>query len=85
MQLLLKNNLTHTEYNLQVEDTGNGGLYFQFVVDFTHIEQGEFSYTLLDDEGKKAGSGIIRVGEYTQVPQTTSYNNEKKYITYNGK
>lgn len=85
MKLLLKNNLTLKEIELIPFLNKDTSLYYQLEVDFTGVDEGEYTYTYFNDENKNMGTGLLRVGELVQSPNTSTYNKKNTYITYGKK
>lgn len=86
MTLKLKNNLTNKELEfLNLDDLGASRLYYTFDITLPEVmEEGEYTYTLLD-ENEIIASGLLQIGDY--VPKTEQYTaqtNNNGYITYNG-
>lgn len=85
MKLLIKNNLTQKEYELIPDAVYDSNLYYRLLVDFTNVDEGEYTYSYFDDNNENMCSGLIRIGELIQSPNTTTYNKQNTYITYGKK
>ncbi len=86
MTLKIKNNLTNRELEfLNLDDLETSRLYYTFDITLSEVmEEGEYTYTLLD-ENEIIASGLLQIGDY--VPKTEQYTaqtNNNGYITYNG-
>ena len=85
MKLLLKNGITHKEFEYNVEDLNESSIYYTFNLNISdEMDDGEYEYTLKDNEDKIVATGLIRVGDFKQ--ENKEYNNkDKKYIQYGKK
>ena len=85
MKLLLKNGITHKEFEYNVTDLNESSIYYVFNINIPDsIYDGEYEYTLKDNEGKIVATGLMRVGNYKQ--ENKQYiNNKDKYIQYGSK
>lgn len=82
MLLKLVNNLTKVEYEIDVEDKGTSGSFYDFDITLpTPMVDGEYTYQLSDND-KVVATGLCQIGDY--IKQATSYNKKEKYVTYNG-
>ena len=68
-----------------VEDLNESSIYYTFNISITEeMDDGEYEYTLKDNEDKIVATGLIRVGDYKQ--ENKQYiNNKDKYIQYGKK
>lgn len=83
MTLKLTNSVTKKNYSYEVEDTNSSIFYYNFNLTLDEdMDDGEYAYTLSDDEGNELARGLLQIGNY--VPEKTEYENKKTYITYNG-
>ena len=83
MKLLLKNGVTHKEFEYSVTDLNESNIFYTFNINVPEeMDDGEYSYTLKDNEDKIVATGLIRVGDYKT--ENTQYNNnkDKKYVQY---
>ena len=83
MKLLLKNGVTHKEFEYSVTDLNESNIFYTFNINVPEeMDDGEYSYTLKDNEDKIVATGLIRVGDYKT--ENTQYNNnkDKKYLQY---
>lgn len=86
MKLLLKNNITHNEFEYNMDDLNESSIYYVFNINIPEsFDDGEYSYTLKDNEDKIVATGLIRVGDYKQENNTQYNNKDKKYIQYGSK
>lgn len=86
MLLKFENNVSKKEYEFQVSDVGDSVLFYHFE-DFIldeGMDDGQYSYTLFDDEDKIVAVGLVQIGDF--LPSTTAYTKENKdvFIQYNG-
>ena len=82
MELKLVNNLTKTEFSIEVTDKGTSGSFYDFEIILpTGMVDGEYTYELYE-LGKMVSRGLCQVGNFVAVNQ--QYNKEVKYVTYNG-
>lgn len=73
-QLILKSNMDNTEIVVSGSPQMVGD-YYVFKVDFSNVQDGEYTYIAGSDKG------IIRVGDYKE--QHVSYTSDNKNIQYN--
>lgn len=86
MKLLLKNGITHKEFEYSVEDLNESSIYYTFNINIPEsFDDGEYSYTLKDNEDKIVATGLIRVGDYKQENTQYINNKDKKIIQYGKK
>ena len=86
MQFIIKNNITHRNFEYSVTDLNESSIYYVFNINFPEeMDDGEYEYTLKDDLNKTLATGLMRIGDYKQ--ENTQYNNNKdnKYIQYGKK
>ena len=85
MKLLKKNGITHKEFEYNVTDLNESTIYYTFNLNIPEeMDDGEYEYTLKDNEGKIVATGLMRVGNYKQ--ENKQYiNNKDKYIQYGSK
>lgn len=85
MTLHLLNNLTKNEYNFTgLTDNLESRLFYSFDISLPQgIDDGEYSYTLADEDNVVVASGLLQVGDYK--PQTNQYTSSTtEYKVYNG-
>lgn len=81
MRMKLVNNLTKKEVIIHVSDKNTSKMYFLFEIELPVLDDGEYTYELLDENDEKIASGLVQIGDYK--PEKTVYNNAKnEYITY---
>ena len=86
MKLLLKNGITHKNFEYSVEDLNESSIYYTFNLNIPEeMDDGEYEYTLKDDGEKILATGLIRVGDYKQENKQYINNKDKKYIQYGSK
>lgn len=86
MKIILKNGITHKEFEYSVTDLNESSIYYTFNINIPEeMDDGEYNYTLKDDLNKTLATGLMRVGDFKQ--ENTQYNNNKenKYIQYGKK
>lgn len=84
MQIKLTHNTTNfSRIYMDVEDTSNNPLFYEFELDTNGLVDGEYILILYDDNNYEVTSNILKIGDFNNTKQT--YNIEKKYKTYNGK
>ena len=86
MKLIIKNGVTHKEFEYSVTDLNESSIYYTFNINIPEeMDDGEYSYILKDDSDKIVATGLMRIGDYKQ--ENTQYNNNKdnKYIQYGKK
>ena len=83
MKITLKNNITlnKIELDCSVDGGWSGGLIINMELPPNTLD-GEYTYTLYDNEDNIIGNGIIQIGNYNKEQKT--YTNEKKYKQYKG-
>lgn len=89
MLLKLYNNTTKREINLDnLEDITDSRLFFHFKITLPEdLDDGEYAYTLYDDEEVVKATGLLQVGDY--VPEKTEYTGNtirenNGYVQYSG-
>ena len=86
MKFIIKNGITHKEFEYSVTDLNESSIYYTFNINIPEeMDDGEYNYTLKDDLNKTLATGLMRVGDFKQ--ENTQYNNNKdnKYIQYGKK
>lgn len=84
MKLILKNGITHKEFEYSVTDLNESSIFYTFNINIPEsYDDGEYEYTLKDDLNKILATGLIRVGDFKQ--ENTQYNNKDKKIIQYGK
>ena len=85
MKLLLKNGITHKEFEYNVADLNESQIYYTFNINIPEsYDDGEYTYVLKDDGDKIVATGLIRIGDYKT--ENKEYNNkDNKYIQYGKK
>ena len=86
MKFIIKNNITHRNFEYSVEDLNESSIYYTFNINIPEsFDEGEYEYILKDNEDKIVATGLMRVGDYKQ--ENTQYNNnkDKKIIQYGKK
>lgn len=86
MKLRLKNNVDKKEYEFNVEDLEDSGMFYHFHINLLNgMPDGEYGYFLYDENNKKVAEGLLQVGDYTiREQEQPVYNNNQEYIQYNG-
>ena len=85
MKFIIKNGITHKEFEYSVTDLNESSIYYTFNLNIPEeMDDGEYEYTLKDDVDKILATGLMRVGDFKQ--ENKEYNNkDKKYIQYGKK
>lgn len=86
MKFIIKNNITHKEFEYNVTDLNESSIFYTFSINIPDsLDDGEYDYILKDNEDKIVATGLMRVGDYEH--KNTQYNNnkDKKYIQYGSK
>ena len=85
MKLIIKNGITHKNFEYNVTDLNESSIYYTFNLNIPEeMDDGEYEYTLKDDGEKILATGLIRVGDYKQ--NNKQYiNNKDKYLQYGSK
>lgn len=83
--ITLINNLTKKEYVYNdVEDNTNDSIYFNFNIDTTALIDGEYTLYLYTADSQLITTELVQIGDYVSKHNTSSYNKNDKYVTYNG-
>ena len=86
MKIILKNGITHKNFEYNVEDLNESSIFYTFNINIPDsFDDGEYEYTLKDNEGKIVATGLMRVGNYKQENKQYINNKDKKYIQYGSK
>lgn len=85
----LVNNLTKYEFSLQdLEDKETSRLFYTFDITLPEgLVDGEYAYTLYDENNVVLATGLLQVGDYKPDNKTYEQNTIKEnngYITYGG-
>lgn len=86
MKFIIKNGITHKEFEYNVTDLNESSIYYTFNLNIPDsLDDGEYDYVLKDDLEKIVSTGLLRVGDYKQ--ENTQYINNKgnKYVQYGKK
>ena len=85
MKLIIKNGITHKNFEYNVTDLNESSIYYTFNLNIPDsLDDGEYEYTLKDDGEKILATGLMRVGDYKQ--NNKQYiNNKDKYLQYGSK
>lgn len=75
---------THQLFTFNVEDTAEPNhSHYVFEVDLSTMADGQYNYTMYNDDEVPVGNGIAQCGDF--VPEVnTTYNNSRNYVEYNG-
>ena len=76
----LENRMTHKQYEFEVENITFSASRYEFVIDFSALEDGQYFYRVLDAEGLLLASGVAQKGDFSAVVK--EYNHEKTYVQY---
>ena len=76
----LENRLTHKQYEFSVENVTFSASRYEFVIDFSALEDGQYFYRVLDADSLLLASGVAQKGDFSAVVK--EYNPEKTYVQY---
>ena len=76
----LENRLTHKQYEFEVENVTFSSSRYEFVIDFSSLEDGQYFYRVLDADSLLLASGVAQKGDFSAVVK--EYNHEKTYVQY---
>ena len=76
----LENRLTHKQYEFSVENVTFSASRYEFVIDFSELEDGQYFYRVLDADGLLLASGVAQKGSFDA--SVKEYNHEKTYLQY---
>lgn len=87
MKFIIKNCITHKEFEYSVADLNESLIYYVFNLNIPEeMDDGEYTYVLKDDGDKILATGLMRVGDYEQKNNTQYINNkDNKYVQYGKK
>lgn len=81
MQLKLEHTTTNfTQYWDNIDDISTNSFFYEFLIDTSQLQDGEYLLSLYDDDNIKLCDTLVKIGEYQSTKIT--YNKKKKYITY---
>ena len=76
----LENRMTHKLYEFEVENVTFSSSRYEFVIDFSALEDGQYFYRVLDADSLLLASGVAQKGDFSAVVK--EYNHEKTIIQY---
>ena len=76
----LENRLTHKQYEFSVENVTFSSSRYEFIIDFSELEDGQYFYRVLDADGILLSSGVAQKGSFDA--SVKEYNTEKTYLQY---
>ena len=76
----LENRMTHKQYEFEVENVTFSASRYEFVIDFSALEDGQYFYRVLDADSLLLASGVAQKGDFSAVVK--EYNPEKTYVQY---
>ena len=76
----LENRMTHKQYEFSIENVTFSASRYEFVIDFSALENGQYFYRVLDAEGLLLSSGVAQKGSFDA--SLKEYNHEKTYVQY---
>ena len=86
MKFIIKNNITHRNFEYSVTDLNESSIYYVFNINIPEsLDDGEYNYTLKDDLNKTLATGLLRVGDYKTENKEYNNNKDNKYIQYGKK
>lgn len=86
MTLKLFNNVTKKEYTFgDLEDKLTSRLWYTFDITLQPgMDDGEYTYTLYDDQNVVKATGLLQVGDYKPNNNTYTAQTQNGYIQYQG-
>lgn len=86
MTLKLQNNVTKKVYTFEnLEDLMKSRLFYTFdIILEADMDDGEYSYTLYDEQNTVKATGLLQVGDYVPNNNTYTAQTQNGYIQYNG-
>lgn len=85
MNFVLKNSVTKAEYTFEVEDICDSSIFYHFNINlYENMDDGDYEYTLFDDNNEKVAVGLVRIGDYVAPTSSYTENNNETYVQYNG-
>ena len=86
MQFIIKNGITHKNFEYNVTDLNESSIYYTFNLNIPDsLDDGEYDYVLKDNEDKIVATGLMRIGDFKQENKEYNNNKDKKYIQYGKK
>ena len=76
----LENRLTHKQYEFSVENVTFSASRYEFVIDFSALEDGQYMYRIFSDDALLLASGVAQKGSFDATVK--EYNHEKTYLQY---
>ena len=76
----LENRLTHKLYDFEVENITFSSSRYEFIIDFSALEDGQYFYRVLDADSLLLASGVAQKGNFDATVK--EYNHEKTYMQY---
>ena len=76
----LENRLTHKQYEFSVENVTFSSSRYEFIIDFSELEDGQYFYRVLSDDELLLASGVAQKGDFSA--SVKEYNHEKTYKQY---
>ena len=76
----LENRLTHKVYEFEVENITFSASRYEFNIDFSALEDGQYFYRVLDADSLLLASGVAHKGNFDATVK--EYNPEKTYMQY---
>ena len=76
----LENRMTHKQYEFSVENVTFSSSRYEFVIDFSALEDGQYFYRVLDADSLLLASGVAQKGSFDA--SVKEYNHEKTIIQY---
>ena len=76
----LENRMTHKQYEFEVENITFSASRYEFNIDFSALEDGQYFYRVLDADDVLLASGVAQKGSFDATVK--EYNHEKTYMQY---
>lgn len=86
--LVIHSELTQKDYTFEMGDVEEGDYevdknFYKVVIDASSIPEGEYNYTLTDEAGEEAGTGLLVIGDPETISKTIiQYGSEIEYTQY---
>ena len=86
MKLQLRNSITKVVTIIEnIVDLNASAYNYEFYVELPEgMDDGEYSYVLMDDENNPLATGVAQVGDYTPSKQSYTGQTKNTYVQYQG-
>lgn len=86
MKLVLINSVDKKKYEFSVTDAEDSGMFYHFT-DIqlpSGIDDGQYDYSLYDDEDELVATGIVQIGTFVEEQAEYTGSTSQTYIQYQG-